>query len=115
MLTNAKFGGLNDGHLELAKTLLKEKFIVGISDHMDETFRQLEMYYGWAEKKEGCVNFHLHSAPSNKNKYPVPDHDGPEWNTIATKNKYDMSLYHYALELFGEQSEKMFRAEKTIG
>lgn len=99
MLTNAKLGGLNEGHLELAKTILKDKFIIGISDHMDETFRHLELYYGWAEKKEGCVDFHLHSAPSNKNKYPVPDRGGPAWTIIADKNKYDMALYYYALEL----------------
>ena len=114
MLTNAKLGGLNDNHLALAKTIIKEKFIIGISDHMDETFRILEMYYGWAEKKEGCVNFHLHSAPSNKNKYTLPDHNGPVWNVIADKNKYDMALYYYALEIFGDQSENIFRAEKTV-
>jgi len=114
MLTNAKLGGLNEGHLNLAKTILKEKFIVGISDQMDETFRHLELYFGWAERKEGCVNFHLHSAPSNKNKYPVPDRGGAAWNIITEKNKYDMALYYFALELFGDQSEMMFRAEKTI-
>ena len=110
MLTNAKLGGLNQSHLDLAKQLIKDKFIVGISDHMDETFRILEMYYGWKEVKEGCVNFHLHSAPSNKNKYTVPDQGGPVWALIAEKNKYDMALYYYALEIFGDQSGKTFRA-----
>lgn len=99
MLTNAKLGGLNEGHLELAKLILKKKFIIGISDHMDETFRHLEIYYGWAENKEGCVNFHLHSAPSNKNKYPSPERGNDAWNAIAEKNKFDMALYYYALEL----------------
>mmetsp|Transcript_26538 Transcript_26538/g.48099 ORF Transcript_26538/g.48099 Transcript_26538/m.48099 type:complete len:427 (+) Transcript_26538:3-1283(+) len=114
MLTNAKLGGINESHLELAKTILREKFIVGMSDQMDETFRQLEMYYGWSEEKVGCVKFHLHSAPSNKNKYPEVDQGGQVWNAIATKNKYDMALYYYALELFGNRSEKMFRKEKAI-
>jgi len=114
MLTNAKLGGLNEGHLEFAKTILKDKFIIGISDHMDETFRHLELYYGWAEEKEGCVEFHLHSAPSNKNKYPVTERGGPTWSVIADKNKFDMALYYYALELFGDQSEKMFREERRI-
>ena len=99
MITNAKLGGLNDGHMELAKTIIKEKFIIGISDHMDETFRHLELYFGWAENKEGCVKFHLHSAPSNKNKYPVPENGSPLWGIIAERNKYDMALYYYALEL----------------
>lgn len=99
MLSNAKLGGLNDSHLDLAKRILKEKFLIGISDHMDETFRMLQVYYGWVEKRGGCVNFHLHSAPSNKNKYPSPENGGPIWAMIAEKNKYDMALYYYALEL----------------
>lgn len=109
MLTNSKIGGLNQGHLDLAKSILKDKFVIGISDHMDETFRVLELYYGWTEQKEGCVNFHLHSAPSNKNKYPDTERGSPTWALIAEKNMYDMALYYYALELFGDQSEKMFR------
>jgi len=114
MLSNAKLGGVNESHLELAKKILREKFIVGMSDQMDETFRQLEMYYGWSEEKAGCIEFHLHSAPSNKNKYPEVDQGGQVWNAITTKNKYDMALYYYALELFGNRSEKMFRKEKAI-
>lgn len=99
MLTNSKLGGLNQDHLEFAKSVLKEKFIIGISDMMDETFRHLELYYGWSEQKEGCVQFHLHSAPSNKNKYPELEHGGPTWQLLADKNKFDMALYYYALEL----------------
>lgn len=114
MLSNARLGGLNEGHLELAKKILKDKFVVGISDRMDETFRQLEIYYGWKEKREGCVQFHLHSAPSNKNKYPETERGGEVWNLIADKNKFDMALYYFALEVFGDQSEKVFREGKVM-
>jgi hypothetical protein len=110
MLTNAKLGGLNDGHLELARSILERKFVVGMSEHMDETFRQFEMYYGWKEKKAGCVQFHLHSAPSNKNKYPDLEQGGEVWMVIANKNKYDMSLYYYALELCESFSLVLVRA-----
>ena len=99
MLTNAKLGGLTVEHLDLAKAILKDKFVIGISDHMDESFRHLELYYGWTEKKPGCVNFRLHSAPSNKHNHPLTERGSPEWEVIAEKNKYDMALYYYALEL----------------
>ena len=110
MITNAKMGGLNDGHLELAMSIIKEKFVVGISDHMDQTFRHIERYFGWKESTEGCVDFHLHKAPSNKNKYDMPEEGGAVWKLIAEKNKYDMALYNFALDTFSDQAERMFKA-----
>ena len=110
MLTNAKLGGLNEGHLEIAKAVIKEKFIVGISDHMAETFRQLEIYFGWKEQEAGCVKSFL-SASFNKNKYELPERGGAVWNSIAEKNKFDMQLYYFSLELFGEQGKKLRRTQ----
>lgn len=110
MITNAKMGGLNDGHLDLAMSIIREKFVVGISDHMDQTFRHLELYFGWRESTEGCVDFHLHKAPSNKNKYDMPVEGGVVWSLIAEKNKYDMALYNFALDTFSDQAERMFKA-----
>ena len=105
MLSNAKLGGLNKDHLELAKSVLEQKFYIGMAEHMDETFRQLEHYYGWKEIKEGCVAEHLHRT-SNKNKYPELQRGGTVWEVIAEKNKFDMALYYFALELFGFQSNQ---------
>ncbi|KAL3777157.1 hypothetical protein ACHAW5_000144 [Stephanodiscus triporus] len=106
MLTNAKLGGLNEGHLDLARSILERKFVVGLSDHMDEAFRHFEMYFGWKEEKAGCVDLHLHSAPLNKNKYPDLEQGGAVWTVIANKNKYDMALYYYALELSNGSATK---------
>ncbi|KAL7517267.1 hypothetical protein ACHAWX_002201 [Stephanocyclus meneghinianus] len=115
MLANAKLGGLNQDHLDLAKSILSEKFIIGMSEHMDETFRQLELYFGWKENKAGCVQVHLH-APSNKNnRYPDLERGGSVWTTIADRNKFDMSLYYYALQIFGIQSEKLINdSSRTV-
>lgn len=115
MLANAKLGGLNQDHLDLAKSILSEKFIIGMSEHMDETFRQLELYFGWKENKAGCVQDHLH-APSNKNnRYPDLERGGSVWTTIADRNKFDMSLYYYALQIFGIQSEKLINdSSRTV-
>ena len=113
MLTNAKTGGLNDGHLELAKSILKDKFFVGISDEMRVTFQLLEKYYGWQELRPGCVQNHL-NQPSNKNKYPDVERGGQVWTAISEKNKYDMGLYYYALELFGDQAERNFQEKKVM-
>jgi hypothetical protein len=110
MLANAKIGGLNKNHLELAKLVLKEKFIIGMSEHMDETFRYLKHYFGWKETKEGCVFEHLHTA-SNKNKYPELKRGGSVWDIVAEKNRFDMALYYFALEIFGLQSDQVSRVD----
>ena len=86
MLTNAKLVGLNQGHLDLARLILEHKFVVGLSDHLDETFGHFEIYFGRKEGKAGCVDFHLHLAPLNKNKYPDLEQGGAVWKVIANKN-----------------------------
>lgn len=67
------------------------ELVIDIADHMDETAF-------WAEqKKEGCVKFHLHSAPSNNNRYPETGREGSVWNLIPEKNKYDMAFNYFGL------------------
>ena len=84
MLTNVKLVGLNKGHL--ARLILERKFVVGLSDHLDKTFHHFEIYFGRKEGKAGCVDFHLHLASLNKNKYPDLEQGGAVWKVIAYKN-----------------------------
>jgi len=96
---------LTDEHLEQAKNILKKKVFVGIADQMDETVRQLREYFGWKEKEPFCAFNYLHSNPSNTNPHPLIERGSETWNLLAKKEKYDMALYHFALELFAGQRE----------
>eukprot|EP00985_Skeletonema_marinoi_P019764 scaffold11439_cov137-Skeletonema_marinoi.AAC.2 len=96
---------LTDEHLEQAKNILKKRVFVGIADQMDETVRQLREYFGWKEKEPFCAFNYLHSHPSNTNPHPLIERGSETWNLLAKKEKYDMALYHFALELFAGQRE----------
>lgn len=96
---------LTEEHLEKAKLVLKEKVLVGIADQMDETVRQLREYFGWKEKEPFCAYNYLHGNPSNTNPHPLIKRGSETWNMLAEKEKWDMALYHFALELFAEQRE----------
>ncbi|KAL9186870.1 hypothetical protein ACHAXT_010590 [Thalassiosira profunda] len=100
---------LDNSHLERAKTIMKRKLFVGIMSEMDETIRQLKAHFGWEEKTPKCSYEYLHSkAPTNKNEHPQLQggRAGKTWNVLAAKEKWDMSLYQYALELFAKQRER---------
>ncbi|KAL7526636.1 hypothetical protein ACHAXR_003387, partial [Thalassiosira sp. AJA248-18] len=99
---------LNESYLERAKLLMKRKIFVGIMTEMDETLRQLKARFGWQEKEPFCSFNYLHSKPTNQNDHPeLPGGRGGEtWNVIARKEKWDLMLYHYGLELFTEQRER---------
>ena len=96
---------LTEEHLEKAKMVLKEKVFVGIADQMDETVRQLREYFGWKEKEPFCAYNYLHGNPSNTNPHPLIKRGSETWNMLAEKEKWDMALYHFALELFAGQRE----------
>lgn len=100
---------LTQDHLEHAKLVLRTKVFVGIASEMDETVRQLEAYFGWREGNKSnrmCVDKFLHGKPSNTNAHPSVVKDGDEWNVAAEKEKWDLSLYYYALELFAAQQRR---------
>lgn len=97
---------LTEAHLEQAKSVLQRKVFVGISSQMDETVRQLKRYFHWMEAQPFCVYNYLHSTPTNSNKHPKIQRGSEQWLVVAEKEKWDMGLYYYALELFAEQRER---------
>lgn len=99
---------LKESHLERAKRMLKQKIFVGVMIEMDETLRQLREHFGWEETEPYCAYNYLHDKPSNSNKHsPLQGgRGGKTWNVLADKEKWDLGLYHYGLELFAQQRER---------
>lgn len=100
-------------HLEHAKDVLQRKVFVGIASQMDETMRQLKLYFNWKETQPFCAFNYLHSTPTNTNKHPKMVRGSEQWNLVAEKEKWDLSLYYYALELFSRQRERFPPADRA--
>jgi len=97
---------LDETHLEQAKLVLKNKIFVGVLGEIDETLRQLKAHFGWEEKVPDCEQTHL-EVPASANAHPPPPaRGGPTWKVIIEKEKWDMALYYYGLELFAEQRNR---------
>lgn len=100
---------LDESHLERAKLVLERKVFVGTLDHVGETVRQLVAHYGWEERQPDCVADQLqYSRKEDKREYArlQGGRGGPTWNVLAEKDRWDMALYHFGLELFSAQRER---------
>ncbi|KAL7462917.1 hypothetical protein ACHAXS_003436 [Conticribra weissflogii] len=106
---------ITEHHMDLAKNLLSAKFFIGIVEQMEETVRQLQVYYGWKERPgmEGCVEQFVGGQHETfqLRKRQKPAKDSEEWNMIVEKEKFDMELYYFGLEIFSKQ-QRMYPSEK---
>mmetsp|Transcript_11004 Transcript_11004/g.16558 ORF Transcript_11004/g.16558 Transcript_11004/m.16558 type:complete len:405 (-) Transcript_11004:129-1343(-) len=111
-LINQHSGELTEDHLVVAKIILAQKFVVGISQYPKETLKRLVMYYGWNEvngKGFECMNHFLNLENDEDVQFEGKIERGSErWKLLSTVNKYDMDLYYYSLQLFAKQGSTLF-------
>jgi len=110
-LTNDKSGEVTEDHLSIAKGILARKFIVGISEYLEESLKRLKTYFGWQEKDDGCLEYFLdeYHTVEKENEQSAFKRGGDYWKLVTQTNHYDMELYFYALELFTKQGSTMFK------
>ena len=46
------------------------------------------------------------SDPASVNDHPITEHGKAAWKILVDKEKWDMALYYYGLELFAEQRNR---------
>ena len=132
-------GDDDDGRLQLAKELLREYYLVGLTDQTTESLRRFDAYFGidvemlkeieTKERYATCKNrfWEKNSGDdteeqqeqewelkSNSNEHPHLDPHGDEWRAIADANRHDIELYEYAEKLFREQGRFFDNASKEI-
>ena len=99
---------LTEAHLEQAKNVMKTKIFVGVLGEIEETLRQLKCHFGWGKEKwvPKCEQ-KLLQDPDSVNEHPAPPvRGGATWKVFIEKEKWDMALYYYGLELFAEQRNR---------
>jgi hypothetical protein len=111
-LVNQHKGELTEEHLVVAKIILNQKFVIGISQYPKETLKRLVMYYGWNEVNANgleCMNHFLNQENDEDVMFEGKIDRGSErWKLLSTVNKYDMDLYYYALQVFAKQGSTLF-------
>eukprot|EP00581_Thalassiosira_minuscula_P018554 CAMPEP_0183731874 /NCGR_PEP_ID=MMETSP0737-20130205/36703_1 /TAXON_ID=385413 /ORGANISM="Thalassiosira miniscula, Strain CCMP1093" /LENGTH=352 /DNA_ID=CAMNT_0025964719 /DNA_START=314 /DNA_END=1372 /DNA_ORIENTATION=- len=102
---------VNKKDLELAKNTIKMRFVVGLMHEMEDSVKRFNVVMGINEKSCARSNicmdtfFGAHLEKKNSNPHPKVERDSPAWQLLAEKNRFDIELYDYVLQLYEEQKE----------
>ena len=107
-------GPLNLNDLNRAKSLLEKRCIIGLTDRYMESLNRFQIYFNWDNSKidECQKKLMVNKKARNINDHPTFDNKTLVWNFFLKSNVYDVELYQWAVQLFGEQSN-LFIQEKT--
>lgn len=114
-LVNQMEGELDRSKLELAKEVLRRKFLIGFVDEKAESIKRFQNYIGWErleisdarrEEAQDCIENLLDTGVNVSPPYELPQKGTSEWALISHQTQYDNKLYDYALQLFDEQTKK---------
>ena len=106
-LSNQLGGELTEDHEAIAREFLRRKCLIGLLSHKATSMERFERYFGWrivGQKMEHCQDQLLNWNWPSKNKHPRLKEGGVVWRSLEDNNAFDLRLYHYAHELFQEQS-----------
>jgi len=106
ILSESMTGPIDMDNLEIAKKVLRKKFVVGLLDNKRGSFARFDHYFKWNEspnyeKEFGCRKQLMDEkyAPS----HPVRK-NSDTWKLLLEQNRFDVHLYDYASDLFKQQS-----------
>jgi hypothetical protein len=107
-------GDLTSDHLDIAKNILRKKFMVGLYENLDDSLRRFEAYFGIKYKNGkqlNCRDSLMDSMRSGDNA-DIKSNLQKESVTslLERQNKLDLELYQFAKELHSEQGKKLFDA-----
>jgi len=131
-LTNRMTGELTKEDMEQAKQILKEKFMIGLLDDLDESVYRIMKYNQWKYstdetekmKQEDCIrDLSIVGSAINPDPYEIPTRGTQAYALITWQTQFDTKLFEYANELFDEQTKqwgtkerkKMLKKQKKKG
>lgn len=108
-------GKLNGGQLNLqdlqrAKDFIRDYCVIGLEDQLAESIRRFEDAFGWQSQdvnpdngSSACTDHTLRNAVVDSPNFEPYGEDSYVWSLFLENNRYDMELYRYAVQLFGER------------
>ena len=103
-LVNSMEGPVNEDHLNIAKALVKRKFLIGLFEEQTESLHRIETYFGWKRlSSDDCRKSLLRSELQKET--PQTKIDSKDMQKILTKaNHFDLELYDFVKLCFQEQT-----------
>jgi len=94
--------------LNFAKKTIKNRFVVGLVNDMEESIRRFDVIMGINDKTkfyESCNREYFRGGKKEKNSnaHPYIGADRYTYKLLAEQNDLDVQLYNYILELYEEQ------------
>jgi len=106
ILSDSMTGAVNETHLEIAKEVLRRKFVVGLIENKRGSFARFDHYFKWKETPGYDAQFGCRKRVMDETyvpKHPLSK-DSEAYGLLYEQNLYDMKLYDYVRELFKQQS-----------
>lgn len=99
-------GPLTDDDLQLAKDILSQKALIGLTDYFEESMKRFDTYFGLHRLKHNdvkqCLSNHT-KLRANANRHEKYSFDSEEWKALASRNSIDVQLYEFAKGLYHQQ------------
>lgn len=92
-----------------AKRTIKQRFVVGLMEEMEESIHRFNIVMGIDDKTEKrpkrCMRSYFGKGlmKVNSNSHPPVQRGSRAWNLIAERNPYDIKLYEFVVGLFRSQ------------
>ena len=95
--------------LEIAKTILRDKFLIGLTDRIEESFERFDKYFNF-DDDPGTVKMCSSKLLSEGNginihNHPEIQHGSKDWKALEDANMWDIRLYEYAVFLYHKQAD----------
>lgn len=101
---------LTQADLNVAKEVLKRKFVVGLYDDFEESVHRFEAFFGWklTDSSSSCQSKIIQREMDlDYNDFDSIPYDSA-YTAIAEKNREDLELYKYAEYLYQYQKRVLF-------
>lgn len=104
---------LTKSDLTLAKKVLKQKFIVGLFEEIEDSMKRFETFFGFSALNSGvevqrCQQNEIDGIMERYyNKVEMPN-DNEAVLALMEKNTFDLQLYDYARYLYEYQGVALF-------
>eukprot|EP00574_Skeletonema_japonicum_P006966 CAMPEP_0201723596 /NCGR_PEP_ID=MMETSP0593-20130828/7597_1 /ASSEMBLY_ACC=CAM_ASM_000672 /TAXON_ID=267983 /ORGANISM="Skeletonema japonicum, Strain CCMP2506" /LENGTH=796 /DNA_ID=CAMNT_0048214725 /DNA_START=132 /DNA_END=2522 /DNA_ORIENTATION=+ len=109
-LSRNKHAPLTEADIDLAKEVLKRKFVVGLYDHFEDSVRRFEAFFGWklGEGTNSCQSKAVQQEMNlGYNDFDTLPYDST-YSAIAEKNRADLELFKFAEYLYKYQERALF-------